>query len=96
NTPTRGIGSSTVEKLVNQSVKAGNRFWEMVASAQQTNDLSARASTALNGFHDLLKRYRARLEQSPRDLSRIMHDLIKEIDYESEIKKQYKTSEQQQ
>ncbi|WP_417378484.1 ATP-dependent helicase [Gimesia sp.] len=96
NTPTRGIGNSTVEKLVNQSVKAGNRFWEMVESAQQTNDLSARASSALNGFHDLLKRYRARLEQSPHDLARIMHDLIKEIDYEAEIKKQYKTSEQQQ
>ncbi|MCA9019144.1 MAG: UvrD-helicase domain-containing protein [Planctomycetaceae bacterium] len=96
NTPTRGIGSSTVEKLVNQSVKAGNKFWEMVASAQQTNDLSPRASSALNGFHDLLKRYRARLERSPRELSRIMHDLIKEIDYEGEIKKQYKTSEQQQ
>ncbi|WP_417383819.1 ATP-dependent helicase [Gimesia sp.] len=96
NTPTRGIGSSTVEKLVNQSVKAGNKFWEMVESAQETNDLSARASSALNGFHDLLKRYRSRLEHSPRELSRIMHDLIKEIDYEGEIKKQYKTSEQQQ
>ncbi|WP_339732636.1 UvrD-helicase domain-containing protein [uncultured Gimesia sp.] len=95
NTPTRGIGNSTVEKLVNQSVKAGDRFWETVASAQNTNELSARASTALNGFHDLIKRYRARLEQSPHDLARIMHDLIKEIDYESEIKKQYKTSEQQ-
>ena len=44
----------------------------------------------------MLKRYRARLERSPHDLARIMQDLIKEIDYESEIKKQYKTSEQQQ
>ncbi len=95
NTPTRGIGNSTVEKLVNQSVKAGHQFWDTVASAQGTKDLSARASTALNGFHDLLKRYRSRIEQSPRELSLIMQDLIKEIDYESEIKKQYKTSEQQ-
>tara|TARA_R110002111_G_scaffold262289_1_gene337801 strand:- start:82443 stop:84413 length:1971 start_codon:yes stop_codon:yes gene_type:complete len=96
NTPTRGIGNSTIEKLVNQSVKEGKQFWDTVASAQKTSELSARASAALNGFHDLLKRYRARLDRAPRDLSLIMQELIKEIDYESEIKKQYKTSEQQQ
>lgn len=96
NTPTRGIGNSTIEKLVNQSVKEGNRFWETVASKAKSKDLSARASTALNGFHDLLERYRKRLDQSPRELASIMQDLIKEIDYEAEIKKQYKTSEQQQ
>ncbi|MFK7777614.1 MAG: UvrD-helicase domain-containing protein [Gimesia sp.] len=96
NTPTRGIGNSTVEKLVNQSVKAGNRFWDTVAASEKSKNLSARASTALNGFHNLLERYRTRLDQSPRNLALIMQDLIKEIDYESEIKKQYKTSEQQQ
>lgn len=96
NTPTRGIGNSTIEKLVNQSVKEGKQFWDTVDSAGKSKDLSARATTALNGFHDLLKRYRTRLEQSPRELAAIMQDLIKEIDYESEIKKQYKTSEQQQ
>lgn len=95
NTPTRGIGNSTIEKLVNQSVKEGKQFWDTVDSAGKSKDLSARATTALNGFHDLLKRYRSRLEQSPRELAAIMQDLIKEIDYESEIKKQYKTSEQQ-
>lgn len=96
NTPTRGIGSGTVEKLVNQSVKNGNRFWDTVTSAQNSNELSPRASTALNGFHDLLKRYRTRLNHSPRELALIMQELIKEINYESDIKKQYKTSEQQQ
>ncbi|WP_298859551.1 ATP-dependent helicase [uncultured Gimesia sp.] len=96
NTPTRGIGNGTIEKLVNQSVKEGNQFWDTVASAAKSNALNARASTGLDRFHDLLKRYRTRLNQSPRDLAVIMQDLIKEIDYESEIKKQYKTSEQQQ
>ncbi|MCH9656998.1 MAG: exodeoxyribonuclease V subunit gamma [Planctomycetes bacterium] len=96
NTPTRGIGNGTIEKLVNQSVKEGNQFWDTVASVGKLNKLNARASTGLDRFHDLLKRYRTRLNQSPRDLAVIMQDLIKEIDYESEIKKQYKTSEQQQ
>lgn len=96
NTPTRGIGNSTIEKLVNQSVKEGKHFWDTVASAQKTNELSNRASTALNGFHNLLKQFRTRLDQAPHDLALIMQDLVKEIDYESEIKKQYKTSEQQQ
>lgn len=96
NTPARGIGSGTVEKIVNQSVKGGKHFWETVSSAQSTQELSQRVSTALNGFHELLKRYRDRLKQTPRDLASIMQELIKEIDYESDIKKQYKTSEQQQ
>lgn len=96
NTPTRGIGSSTVEKIVNQSVKAGDQFWNTVATARNANELSPRASAALNDFHQFIRRYRARLEQYPRDMAQIMQELIQEIDYASEIRKQYKTSEQQQ
>lgn len=96
NTPTRGIGSGTVEKLVNRAVKAGHQFWDTVDSAREANELTPRASSALSAFHQLIRRYRARLERSPRELAQIMQELIQEIDYASEIRKQYKTSEQQQ
>lgn len=95
NTPTRGIGASTVEKLVQLSVRKGIGFWEILPEAQAAGMIPAKAMTALQTFHALLQRYSKLMIEQPRQLAEVARRLLKEIDYEAEIVKQYKEQAQQ-
>jgi len=95
NTPARGIGNSTVEKLLARAVSQGTSLWNIIPDAVRAGDLNAKAVASLESFHALLKRYSYRLSHSPRQLAECMRDLIGEIHYESEIQKQYKSADQQ-
>jgi len=95
NTPARGIGESTVEKILSKAVKQKVRFWDIAAHAAREADIPKGAAGALQQFHDLLERYRDQFEAHPREMGTIFRKLIEEIDYESEITKQYKEPGQQ-
>lgn len=95
NTPARGIGASTVEKLVQMAVKKGSSIWDILPEAQQTGILPARTMNALQTFRALLFRYRDQLTSNPREMADCIRRLLKEINYEAEIAKQYKEEAQQ-
>jgi DNA helicase-2/ATP-dependent DNA helicase PcrA len=95
NTPTRGIGAATVEKVLSRAVKQKARFWEVVPEAQAAGEVPKAAAAALRDFHDLLERYRRRIAEAPRQLCEIFKSLVAEINYEDEINKQYKDPGQQ-
>lgn len=95
NTPTRGIGESTVEKILSKAVKQKVRFWDIAAHAAHEDDIPKGAAGALQQFHDLLERYREQFAAHPQEMGTIFRKLIEEIDYESEINKQYKEPGQQ-
>jgi DNA helicase-2/ATP-dependent DNA helicase PcrA len=95
NTPTRGIGDASVEKVLARAVKTGLRFWDAVPPAAAAKEINAKTATAMQQFHDLLADYRQRLEQPGVRLSDVAEQLLDAIDYNSEIQRQYKESHMQ-
>lgn len=95
NTPARGIGTTTVEKLLARAVRQRSSLWDVIPQAIAANELPPKTETAIANFRALLDQYRIRFEESPNQLAHTLQDFIDEIDYESEINKQYKEADQQ-
>jgi DNA helicase-2/ATP-dependent DNA helicase PcrA len=95
NRPSRGIGDATVDKLLARAVKQKQRFWDVVPEALAAGEIPKGAGVALEKFHALLERYRASFTANPAKMAEIFRHFITEIDYESEINRQYKEPEQQ-
>ncbi len=96
NTPARGIGSTTTEKLVGLAVERGISLWHVIPEAAQAGTVSARALAAVSTFRQLLGRYRAEILDRPQQMADITRRLLKEIDYDGEINRQYKDEAQQE
>ncbi|MBW3539095.1 MAG: UvrD-helicase domain-containing protein [Planctomycetes bacterium] len=96
NTPARGIGTSSIEKLMKRAVREGRRVLDVVPDAAREREISRRAHEALDGFRELLQRYRARFADEPRRMDRTLIALLDEIGYRAEIERQYPQPEQQQ
>ena len=96
NTPARGIGDTTTEKLIQTAVKKGVSFWDIIPDASAAGMVPAKALTALNQFRGLLQRYGQAMNEHPKDLAEICRRLLSEINYAAEIAKQYKEETQQE
>lgn len=96
NTPARGIGDTTTEKILQRAVKKGISFWDFVPEASTEGLVPAKTLTALVKFRELLQRYGQLMNSDPKNLAEHCRQLIREIDYESEIAKQYKEETQQE
>lgn len=95
NVPSRGIGDSTVEKLLKRAVREGKQIREVIPGAVADKEITPKASAALQSFYGMLDKYRSRLESNARDLPAIAEQLLTEIDYASEIQKQYDNEDMQ-
>ncbi len=61
NTPTRGIGKSTIETLERLSLETGMSLWSAISEAIERRLLPQRACIALKSFKDLIEDARAML-----------------------------------
>jgi DNA helicase-2/ATP-dependent DNA helicase PcrA len=61
NTPTRGIGKSTIETLERLSLETGMSLWSAISEAMERRLLPQRACAALKSFKDLIEDARAML-----------------------------------
>src|SRR6478609_4217553 len=61
NTPTRGIGKSTIETLERLSLETGISLWSAISEAIERRLLPQRACAALKSFKDLIEDARAML-----------------------------------
>ena len=61
NTPTRGIGKSTIETLERLSLETGMSLWSAISEAIERKLLPQRALAALKGFKELIEDARAML-----------------------------------
>lgn len=95
NTPTRGIGDASVEKLLSRAVKSGRRIWDVVAESAAEKEITAKTAAAIETFRQLLEEYRERFSAQGASLAATFEALIDVIDYESEIARQYKEVHQQ-
>ena len=90
NTPSRGIGASSIEILMKRAVSEGLPLWNVLPSASSDPDLSHGVGPRIDGFRALVEEYRARLGQGP--LSEMVTDLITRIDYRTELRRLYPES----
>ena len=95
NTPARGIGDTSVEKVLTRAVKGGQKFWAAVPEAVAAKEITVKTAKAMEEFHNLMKDFRAKQATPGHKLSELLRQLVDSIDYESEIEKQYKEKHQQ-
>jgi DNA helicase-2/ATP-dependent DNA helicase PcrA len=95
NTPTRGIGAGTVEKLVARAVKAGSSLWDVLPAAESAGELPQKTAQAIESFRGLMDRHRRRFETTTHGMGECVRQLIDDIDYEREIQRIYKEPAQQ-
>jgi DNA helicase-2/ATP-dependent DNA helicase PcrA len=90
NVPARGIGDASVERLIARAVKAGQSLWDIVPDAVAAREISAKTAASIHKFRELLESYRRRLATPGVHLGEVVQQLVAQIDYDSEIQKQYK------
>ena len=95
NTPQRGIGDASVGKLLQRAVKSGRKIWDVIPEALAVKEITPKTAKAIDGFRALMSEFRERVNTPGANLVETLQKLIHDIDYESEIEKQYKAAEQQ-
>jgi DNA helicase-2/ATP-dependent DNA helicase PcrA len=85
NTPSRGIGASTIKALMEVAIGKGKPLGEVLPQAIVEADLPPPIAERIRGFVRLIDGYRARLESEPSSV--VMRALVKEIDYKAELER---------
>jgi len=86
NVPARGIGQSTVARLLQQAVAAGKPVWELIGGAQRLG-IPPTAAEAVGHFHALIGKCHADAKKhSPVD---VVRGLIDQIGYRAELQRLY-------
>ena len=86
NVPSRGIGSGTIEALLEHAVSAGKPLWQVLPEALQT--VPSLTAQRIFEFIKLIDKYRGRLGQQP--LAEMLKELLETVDYKSELTRAYK------
>ena len=89
NTPSRGIGATTIKALVAVAIELGQPLWEALPAALTSVDLSLALRQRILAFKRLIDGYRARA--SSEKPSVLVRKLIAEIEYKQELERVYKT-----
>ena len=92
NTPSRGIGTATLEPMMKCAVGKGLPLWEVLDKHLDEVDLGSGADKSVRGFHQLILNYQARLGKDP--LRDIVTSLLNDIAYRAELNKSYKTAKE--
>jgi DNA helicase-2/ATP-dependent DNA helicase PcrA len=87
NTPSRGIGASTIESLLEVAVADGQPLWAAIPKALDVAELSVAIIRRVQGFCNLIEDFRVRLQRKP--ISECMRELLTSIDYKSELERLY-------
>jgi DNA helicase-2/ATP-dependent DNA helicase PcrA len=87
NVPARGIGDSSVQKVLTAAVQSGRPFLETAAAMSSTGQIPKGAAAGFARFDSLIRKYRQQFEEHPREMPELVRRLIDEIGYESEIER---------
>jgi DNA helicase-2/ATP-dependent DNA helicase PcrA len=103
NTPARGIGQSTVKRLMEAAIEAGKPLWEILPGLEHRSVVPPVAAQAVVRFRELIERYRQLSGISPESegkqrpaLVEMLKKLLAEINYKSEIVRMYPSVEDQE
>jgi len=95
NVPARGIGATSLDKLLSRAVKSGRPLFDVVPEALAEREINPKTANAIGKFRELIESYRQRFQQPGASLTGTFEALIEAIDYESEIAAKYKDPAQQ-
>jgi DNA helicase-2/ATP-dependent DNA helicase PcrA len=95
NTPARGIGDATVEKILERAIQTKVRFFDAVPALCEAKEIPPKTAAAIADFQALLEKFRERFEQAPKQMGETFQELLQTINYDDEIQRQYKQPEQQ-
>jgi DNA helicase-2/ATP-dependent DNA helicase PcrA len=95
NTPPRGIGDATIDKLTTRAVKARQSLWDAIPEAQAAGEIPNRAQAGLEELRNLLARIRREFEEGLSPLPELFDHLLEAVDYKSEIERLHDEPEQQ-
>ncbi len=87
NTPARGIGNSTVKRLVDEATSKGGHVWDLLPSIASGSMLSPTASQAVSKFHSLISRLQSSAGNLP--LADLVALVIKETEYHRELERAF-------
>ncbi len=95
NTPTRGIGDASVERLLNRAVKMGRKIWDVIPDALAGKEITQKTARSIELFREQMGEFQRRFDTPGISLSETLQKLLHDIDYEGEIQKQYNSADQQ-
>jgi DNA helicase-2/ATP-dependent DNA helicase PcrA len=95
NTPPRGIGDATVDKLTTRAVRAGKSIWDILPDATAADEIPARAIAGLEELRTLLARFNVDFDEASTPLPDLYDRLLTEVNYRSEIERLHDEPEQQ-
>lgn len=88
NTPSRGIGASSVQVLLDEAIESGQPLWKLLPKAKDHPHLTQQVALSIEEFRMSIDEFRARIGRER--LSDVFRELLARIDYKSEIERQYK------
>jgi len=94
NTPARGIGQTTVTRLMEDAVSRGQPVWDVVARASSLDYVPPVARRGIDELRALIGRRRHELKRHP--AADVVVGLIRQIRYEEELTRLYPKPEEQQ
>ncbi len=86
NTPRRGIGKTTMNRLLDASQQMGIPLWEIVSDETSVNTMGGRAAKALNQFARLIQSTREQLDNLT--AGEVLNHIIEQTGYVKELQQQ--------
>jgi len=87
NTPARGIGQTTVQKLIQAAVSAGKPVWDVLGRAGRIGGIPDPAREGIARLRELIARYREQAKRVP--LAKLAGGLVDELGYRDELARIY-------
>ena len=86
NTPRRGIGKTTMNRLMDASQQMGIPLWEIVSDETSVNTMGGRAAKALNQFARLIQSTKEQLDNLT--AGEVLNHIIEQTGYVKELQQQ--------
>ena len=86
NTPRRGIGKTTMNRLMDASQQMGIPLWEIVNDETSVNTMGGRAAKALNQFARMIQETKERLDELT--AGEVLNHIIEQTGYVKELQQQ--------
>lgn len=79
NTPSRGIGKTTIENLVSASVELGIPLWEIISDETSVNTVAGRAAKKVNKFAKMIQNCQQQIKT--KSALEILEEIMEESEY---------------
>ncbi|MDD5065568.1 MAG: UvrD-helicase domain-containing protein [bacterium] len=86
NCPRRGIGDRTIYEINQYSMKKKITLFEALEQIMEIDAVKGSAKNMILNFTELIRRYQKEFFHTKKPMYKIAHDLVKEINYEEELK----------